>query len=48
MKSKIGKKPTKPHLRIHYNGIHINKNAIFGIKELQKAFKEIDHLMLSK
>ena len=48
MKSKVGKKPTKPHLRINYQGMHINKNVIFGIKELETAFKEIDHLMLSK
>ena len=48
MKTKIGKKPTKPHLRINYHGMHVNKNAIFGIKELERAFKEIDHLMLSK
>ena len=48
IKSKIGKKATKPHLIINYRGMHINKNAIFWIKDLEKAFKEIDHLMLSK
>jgi len=48
IKSKIGKKATKPHLIVNYRGMHINKNAIFWIKDLEKAFKEIDHLMLSK